>query len=76
VGTPTVRIYGPASPVIFGPWPAHQRDQRVLLTDALDCVPCGHLERPPCGARTLPACLQAIDPAQVIAIARQQLSPR
>jgi hypothetical protein len=31
----------------------------VLLARGLACVPCGHLEGPPCGARHLPACLLA-----------------
>jgi ADP-heptose:LPS heptosyltransferase len=58
VGVPTVRLYGPASPAKYGPWPPRQ-DQRVLLARGLACVPCGHLEGPPCGARHLPACLLA-----------------
>jgi ADP-heptose:LPS heptosyltransferase len=65
VGTPTVRLYGPAPPAVFGPWPARP-DQRVLLTDALPCVPCGHLEAPPCGAERLPACMLALGVTDVL----------
>lgn len=59
VGAPTVRLYGPAPPTIFGPWPP-RADQHVLITDALACAPCGDLEGPPCGATTMPACMLAL----------------
>jgi heptosyltransferase-2/heptosyltransferase-3 len=66
VGTPTVRLYGPASPAQYGPWPP-RGDQRVLMTRALACAPCGHLENPPCGAPRLPACLLALEVDEVFA---------
>jgi heptosyltransferase III len=66
VGTPTVRLYGPASPAKYGPWPP-RADQRVLLARGLACVPCGHLEDPPCGARRLPACLVSLSVDEVFA---------
>lgn len=68
VGTPTVRLYGPASVAAYGPWPARD-DQQVLFARSLACVPCGALEQPPCGARTLPACMLALgtdDVAQTV----------
>jgi ADP-heptose:LPS heptosyltransferase len=73
VGTPTIRLYGPASPARFGPWPPRQ-DQRVLTTRALACVPCGHLEDPPCGARVLPACMLGLGVDQVLATAMDVLA--
>lgn len=66
VGTPTVRLYGPAPLAVFGPWPARS-DQRVLLAPNLDCAPCGHLDQPPCGASRLPACMLAIGLDDVLA---------
>jgi lipopolysaccharide heptosyltransferase II len=66
VGTPTVRLYGPASPQRYGPWPP-SANQHVLLTGALACVPCGHLEAPPCGATHLPACLVSLSVEEVFA---------
>jgi hypothetical protein len=30
------------------------------MSDALRCIPCGHLVDPPCGASRLPACLLAL----------------
>jgi ADP-heptose:LPS heptosyltransferase len=72
VGTPTVRLYGPAAPAIFGPWPP-SNSQRVLITKKLDCVPCGNLQSPPCGARTTPACMLAIGVDEVLNAVRVQL---
>jgi ADP-heptose:LPS heptosyltransferase len=74
VGTPTVRLYGPAPVTSFGPWPA-RLDQRVLVTSKLACVPCGHLESPPCGARKNPACMLALDVDDVMNAVQEQLHP-
>jgi ADP-heptose:LPS heptosyltransferase len=72
VGTPTVRLYGPASPSIFGPWPSGSR-QQTLMTTALACAPCGYLESPPCGARSAPACMLALDVGDVLNAVSVQL---
>jgi ADP-heptose:LPS heptosyltransferase len=72
VGTPTVRLYGPAPLDTFGPWPP-RADQRVLVTHELPCVPCGHLESPPCGATTLPACMLALRVDDVLKAVKAQL---
>jgi ADP-heptose:LPS heptosyltransferase len=66
VGTPTLRLFGPASPTVFGPWPPMPR-QQVLLTQRLTCVPCGHMVDPPCGARVEPACMLALGIEDVLA---------
>jgi ADP-heptose:LPS heptosyltransferase len=73
VGTPTVRLYGPAPVEVFGPWPPRP-DQRVLVAHELGCVPCGHLELPPCGATTLPACMLALSVADVLKAIKAQLA--
>jgi ADP-heptose:LPS heptosyltransferase len=73
VGTPTVRLYGPASPEIFGPWPPRATDH-VLMTNRLTCVPCGHLESPPCGAHVQPACMLALSVDDVLNTVSAQLS--
>ena len=64
VGTPTIRVYGPTSTKIFGPWGDPSR--QVALQAGLPCQPCGSLVNPPCGAVSDPACLQAIDVEQVV----------
>ncbi|MCA1644278.1 MAG: hypothetical protein LC797_02025 [Chloroflexi bacterium] len=73
LGTPTVRLYGPAAIEAFGPWPARP-DQHVLLTRGLACVPCGELQSPPCGAKTLPACLLALSVEDVLNAVNAQLN--
>jgi heptosyltransferase-2/heptosyltransferase-3 len=75
VGTPTVRLYGPASPSIFGPWPS-AFGQRALMTNALACAPCGYLESPPCGARASPACMLALGVDDVLNAVRIELERR
>jgi heptosyltransferase III len=72
VGTPTVRLYGPAPVAVFGPWPPRE-DQRVLAAAGLACLPCGDLDRPPCGAWTTPACLLALQVEDVLKAVRAQL---
>jgi heptosyltransferase-2/heptosyltransferase-3 len=72
VGTPTLRLYGPAPVEVFGPWPP-RADQRVLVGSGLACVPCGHLESPPCGAITLPACMLALGVEDVLKAIEAQL---
>lgn len=72
VGTPTVRLFGPAAADVFGPWPTRP-DQQVLVTNTLACVPCGYLESPPCGALSLPACLLALRVDDVLTAVRRQL---
>ena len=74
VGTPTVRLYGPAPPASFGPWPP-RHDQRVLMTSKLACAPCGDLEAPPCGALALPACMLALGVDDVLNSIRAELHP-
>jgi len=72
VGTPTLRLYGPAPVDVFGPWPPRS-DQRVLIGPGLTCIPCGQLEAPPCGATNLPACLLALGAEDVVNVVRAQL---
>jgi heptosyltransferase-2/heptosyltransferase-3 len=72
VGTPTLRVYGPTSTAVFGPWGDPER-QRALVA-GLPCQPCGFLVSPPCGATRDPACLQAISVEQVLAAVRAMLA--
>lgn len=74
VGTPTLRLYGPAPPAVYGPWPPG-RLQQVLITRGLACAPCGDLHAPPCGARSLPACMLALGVDDVVQAATSMLNP-
>jgi ADP-heptose:LPS heptosyltransferase len=60
VGTPSVRLYGPTDPAIFGPWGSPER--HIALDSGLACAPCGRLDFPrgelpwhPCMALLTPA---------------------
>jgi ADP-heptose:LPS heptosyltransferase len=73
LGTPTLRLFGPAPPSVYGPWPPDAR-QKVLITRALACAPCGNLDRPPCGAHALPACMLALGVDEVVETALSVLN--
>jgi ADP-heptose:LPS heptosyltransferase len=74
VGTPTLRLYGPAPPTVFAPWPSDDATQQVLITPDLACTPCGSLANPPCGARTEPACMLALSVEDVANAALRRLN--
>ena len=63
VDAPTVHLYGPISPVKFGPWSAP--NQHVVLQTTWPCAPCNRLDWP---AAVLPqhACMAAITPDAVL----------
>jgi ADP-heptose:LPS heptosyltransferase len=63
VGTPTVRLYGPTAPSLFGPWPPSDSD--IVLRSLVPCSPCGHFDHPPCGAARNPVCLLEQTPEAV-----------
>ena len=44
VGTPTVHLYGPADPTIYGPW--GDPDRHRIIPSHWDCAPCGKFDWP------------------------------
>jgi ADP-heptose:LPS heptosyltransferase len=44
VGTPTVHLYGPADPALFGPWGDPAR--HIIVESAWTCAPCGKFDWP------------------------------
>jgi len=63
VGTPSVAIFGPANPLVYGPAPSMTQKHRVVAR-SLACRPCyERFHLPPCpfGIR----CLTALDPQEV-----------
>lgn len=85
-GTPTVALYGPTDPVIWGPWPARggeaymrvaMRQQRgnvlLLQNPELTCVPC-QLEGCERHRESFAQCLDRLASERVIAAALAQLS--
>jgi heptosyltransferase-3 len=84
-GTPTVALYGPTDPVIWGPWPAadgsvyvraaarQQRGNVLLLQNPeLTCMPC-QLEGCERHRQSFSQCLDRLAPERVIAAALAQL---
>jgi heptosyltransferase-2/heptosyltransferase-3 len=43
-GTPTVHLYGPADPALFGPWGDPAR--HIVIQSDWDCAPCGKFDWP------------------------------
>lgn len=72
LGVPTVRLYGPTDPRVFGPWGDAALHQVVHAR--LPCQPCGNLESPPCRARREPPCLQAVSVESVAGTAEAILA--
>jgi len=71
VATPTVRIYGPTDPMVYGPngeLPLHRAIQATL-----PCIPCGDLIAPPCGYLIDPPCLAAVPIERVTRIVAETL---
>ncbi len=68
VNTPTVHLYGPADPALFGPWgdPA----QHITITSPWECAPCGKLDWPDVSHH---ACVRDIPTESVLAAAWQLL---
>lgn len=74
LGTPVVALFGPADPLVFGPWCPEER--RRIVRIALPCSPCGNLLDPPCGARRRPACVAGIRVGAVVAAIEDLLAAR
>jgi heptosyltransferase-2/heptosyltransferase-3 len=75
-GRPSVAIFGPVDPRLFGPWgdPRTPPARHAVVVAALPCQPCGRLDycalQPRGGPLPVP-CLAAVTPAAVIAAARE-----
>jgi ADP-heptose:LPS heptosyltransferase len=76
LGAPTLRLYGPTDPAIFGPWGSAA--DHLVLTHQLPCRPCGNLIAPPCTAHQEPPCLLGIETERVAeaALARFAVASR
>jgi ADP-heptose:LPS heptosyltransferase len=74
-GTPSIHLFGPTDPAIFGPW-GDPAQHRVILTEVdLPCQPCGVLDF----QRTCHKggyCLRTIKPAQVLSAAEELIASR
>ena len=68
VGAPTVRLFGPTDPGLYGPWGVE--GEHCVVRIQLPCSPCGNLVEPPCGAATMPYCMLGITVEQVLSAQR------
>jgi ADP-heptose:LPS heptosyltransferase len=71
VGAPSVRLYGPTDPAIFGPW-GPSALHAVVASD-LPCAPCGRLDYPPADLALHP-CVRLLIPQQVLVAAHRVLA--
>jgi ADP-heptose:LPS heptosyltransferase len=72
-GTPSIHLFGPTDPAIFGPWGDPARHRVIRTRVDLPCQPCGVLDF----QRTEPRggyCLRSIQPSQVIAAAGELIA--
>lgn len=75
--TPTVRIYGPIDPRIFGPWGSREQHAVVLSTHRCPtcaAIPCGHLSFPPEELAAHP-CVRLVPEQQVLDVIAQRFLP-
>jgi ADP-heptose:LPS heptosyltransferase len=70
LGVPSVRLYGPTDPAVFGPW--GPVDLHAVVASRLPCSPCGRLDYPTAELPGHP-CLRLHTPQVVMAAARQVL---
>ena len=72
VGVPTIHLYGPVDPELFGPWGPKER-HRVVRAD-MECIPCNRLDY---RDEELSAhlCVKAITVEQVLATVEEILTP-
>lgn len=73
VGVPSVTIFGPASPVVYGPYPPVAQDRHRVAVKTLACRPCyARFRLPPCPWEF--RCLATLAPAEVHALAAPLLA--
>lgn len=72
---PTVRIYGPIDPCIFGPWGSQEQHTVVVSTHrcpSCAAIPCGHLSFPERELKWHP-CVKLVAEQQVLDVIAQHL---
>lgn len=73
VGAPSVTIFGPASPIVYGPYPPAAQDRHRIAVNALACRPCyARFRLPPCPWDV--RCLTTLAPDEVYALAQPLLA--
>jgi heptosyltransferase-2/heptosyltransferase-3 len=79
-GRPSVAIFGPVDPRLFGPWGdpcrigSREGPPHAVVAASLPCQPCGRLDYcalQPLGGPLPVPCMAAVSPAAVLAAARR-----
>jgi lipopolysaccharide heptosyltransferase II len=71
VAAPTVAVFGPTDPVVFGP----RATPHVIVRTALPCSPCIRVgDFPPCPIKPREHCLLSVTPDMVLAAAERLLA--
>jgi heptosyltransferase-2/heptosyltransferase-3 len=71
VGCPSVTLFGPADPTVFGPWGDPSR--HAIVKSGLICSPCDVLDWPPAQVYYHP-CMRRLEP-EVVARAAARVAP-
>ncbi len=74
VGAPTVTLFGPTDPLLFGPRPESSARNEVIRLP-WSCIPCRRLDYNP-AELAYHLCVKLIEPEQVIEAARRVLAAR
>lgn len=72
-GKPTIHLFGPTDPAIYGPWGNPDRHRVILTKVSLPCQPCGVLDFRRTGLSG-GYCMRTIQTAQVLAAAGEFLT--
>jgi ADP-heptose:LPS heptosyltransferase len=70
VDTPSLRLYGPTDPAVFGPWGDAARHRSI--TGVTSCAPCSRLDLSPRDGES-PACMRSITLERVESACRELL---
>lgn len=70
-GVPTVHLFGPTDPAVYGPWGDGARHR--VVASGWPGAPCGRLDLEPAGG-VPPPCMSEIDPDRVAAVCLELMS--
>jgi len=75
VGAPTIHLYGPANPALFGPWAPGSEGAHRAIVSPMACVPCNRLDYT-MAELVSHTCMKEITVAEVLKAAEELLGLR